>query len=233
MMAGSRPPFTDFPGVKSLYYCRLRPHPAHALDGECCHLAGEERLLETVFDLRFQLRPQSFFQVNAFQAERLYLAVLEALEITGEETALDAYCGAGTITLALAKRCKRVTGVEMVRPAILDARQNARCNGLENRVRFVLGDAAKEIPRLVAEGERFDIAVLDPPRKGADPRVLEAIVKASPAKLAYISCEPATLARDLKLLCKSGYRLDFAKQLDMFAYTCHVETIVLLQRKTL
>src|SRR5699024_5716414 len=125
------------------------------------------------------------------------------------------------------------TGVEIVRPAVLDARANAKRNGLSECARFLLGDAAQEIPRLVRAGERFSAAILDPPRRGADARVLEALLLAAPERIAYISCDPATLARDLKALAAGCYRLCFAQPVDMFAYTGHVETIVLLQRETL
>lgn len=227
------PPIHAFPGVQSLYYCRLRPHPAHALDGDCRLLSGAERLEEKLFALRFALLPQSFFQVNATQAERMYAVALDALKVQDGQAVLDAYCGAGTITLSLAARGARATGVEVVRPAVLDARANARRNGLEHSARFLLGDAAQEIPRLIAAGETFDAVVLDPPRRGAEARVLEALIKAAPRQIVYISCDPGTLARDLKALRIGGYRLDFAQPADMFAYTGHVETIVLLQRETL
>ena len=224
------PPIRSFPGVQSLYYCRLNPHPAHALDGDCRLLSGAERLEEELFDLRFALLPQSFFQVNAKQAERMYAVALDALELQNGQAVLDAYCGAGTITLLLAARGARATGVEIVPPAVADARASARHNGLEHAARFLLGDAAREIPRLIAEGETFDAAVLDPPRRGADARLLEALVKAAPRRIAYISCDPGTLARDLKILKAGGYCLNFAQPVDMFAYTGHVETVVLLSK---
>ncbi len=230
---GKEPPIREFPGVASLYYCRLKPHPTHALDGECRLLAGAERLEETLSGLRFSLLPQSFFQVNAAQAEHMYALALDALSLAPDEAALDAYCGAGTITLLMAARGARATGIELVRPAVLDAEASARRNSLSGRARFLLGDAAEALPRLVASGERFAAAVLDPPRRGVDERALRALVDAAPQRVAYISCDPATLARDLKLLAAGGYRLIFAQPVDMFAYTGHVETIVLLQRETL
>lgn len=230
---GKEPPIREFPGVASLYSCRLKPRPAHALDGECRLLAGAERLEETLCGLRFSLLPQSFFQVNATQAERMYAVALDALELKAGESLLDVYCGAGTITLLAAARGAQATGIELVRPAVNDARANARRNNLDHAARFLCGDAAEELPRLVRAGERFAAAILDPPRRGADKRVLEALLQAAPERLAYISCDPATLARDLKHLTAAGYRLIFAQPVDMFAYTGHVETIALLQRKTL
>ena len=225
-----QPPFTAVEGVDSLYYCRLRPRPVHALDGECRLLAGAQRLDETILGLRFSLHPQSFFQVNAAQAERMYALALDGLELTGAQTALDAYCGAGTITLALAQRCARAVGIEIAPPAVEDARENARVNGLAAKARFCLADAVQEIPRMVKSGERFDAAVLDPPRKGVDERVIQAVVQAAPRRLAYISCDPATLARDLRLLCRSGYALIHVQPVDMFAYTGHVECVALMSR---
>lgn len=230
---GPHAPLASLEGVDSLYYCRLRPRPAHALDGDCRLLSGRERLDESLLGLRFALHPQSFFQVNATQAERMYAAALDGLALAGDESALDVYCGAGTITLSLARRCAHATGVELVAPAIRDANANAQRNGLASRTRFLLADAAEAVPRLIAEGSRFDVAVLDPPRRGADARVLDALAQAAPRRIAYISCDPGTLARDLRLLCAKGYALQSALPVDMFPYTGHVETIVLLQRENM
>lgn len=231
--AAAQPPMRDFHGVQSLYYCRLKPRPTQALDGDCRLLAGEPRQEETLSGLRFSLLPQSFFQVNAAQAERMYALALDALRLCEGTRMLDAYCGAGTITLLSAARGALSTGVEVVPPAVMDARDNARRNGLSDRTRFLLGDAAEIVPRLLAAGERFDAAVLDPPRHGADARVLEALLRAAPERIAYISCDPATLARDLKRLAAGGYRLKFVQPVDMFAYTGHVETVVSLQKEAL
>lgn len=164
--AGAEPPVARARDVDSLYYCRLAPRPAHALDGVCRRLAGKERLEETLLGLRFLLHPQSFFQVNAAQAERLYQIALKAVE--GAGTVLDVYCGAGTITLLLARAHERAVGVELCAPAVADARENARANGLADRVQFVHADAAHAVPQLTAAGTRFDAAILDPPRRGAD-----------------------------------------------------------------
>ena len=224
------------PGLESLWFCRLNRRPAHALDGRCARLWGAEALDETLLGLMFQVSPQSFFQVNPAQTERLYACALEAAGLTADRglNVLDAYCGAGTITLAAARRAKSALGIEIVAPAIADARRNARRNGLEERARFICGDAAREIPRLLSRGERFDAAILDPPRKGCDAALLEALIRARIPTLAYVSCNPATLARDVKLLCAGGYRLEWAQPVDMFAWTGHVETVVSLyyQRST-
>ena len=145
---------------------------------------------------------------------------------------LDAYCGVGTIALAAARRAHDVLGVEIVAPAIADACQNARRNGLSDRARFVCADAAEEIPRRVAQGERFDAVILDPPRKGADEKLLRALLRAAPPRIVYVSCDPATLARDVRILSDGGYRFNWAQPVDMFPWTGHVETIALLQRAT-
>lgn len=221
----------DVPEVRSLHYCRLRARPAHALDGVCRKIRGREVLHDTLLGLDFALSPQSFFQINPHQTEKLYAC---ALDVIGEnKRVLDVYCGAGTITLSAAKRGCRATGVEIVPPAIENAKKNAAANHLENAAGFICGDAAIEIPRLIANGKRFDAVILDPPRKGADARVLNAIASSGVSQIAYVSCNPSTLARDVKILAADGYRLEWAKPVDMFPWTEHVETIVLLQRETL
>lgn len=218
------------PSLKSLYFCLLNRRPAHALDGRCAKLYGASALEETLLGLRFEVSPQSFFQVNPAQAEVLYEKALEAAGIVPDcgLNVLDAYCGAGTITLAAARCASFATGVEIVPPAIADAKRNAARNGLSDRARFLCGDAARELPRLITRGERFDAAILDPPRKGCDPATLDALVAAKVPALAYVSCNPATLARDVKLLSAGGYRLEWAQPMDMFAWTGHVETVCLL-----
>lgn len=213
------------PSLRSLWLCQLNRRPAHALDGRCTRVFGEEALPDTLMGLRFTISPQSFFQVNPDQAERLYAAALEAAGIGPgcDMNVLDAYCGAGTITLCAARHCRRVTGIEIVPPAIADAKRNAARNGLEAKAGFLCGDAATEIPRLLKRGERFDAAILDPPRKGADAALLEAIADARIPALAYVSCNPATLARDVKRLAARGYRLEWAQPVDMFPFTGSTE----------
>ncbi len=222
------------PELKSLWLCRLDRRPAHALDGQCAKLWGADALPETLLGLEFTVSPQSFFQVNPDQTEVLYAAALEAAGIRPGcgLRVLDAYCGAGTITLAAARWADHATGIEIVPPAIADAKRNAQRNGLGDRTRFICADAAREIPRLLKRGERFDVAVLDPPRKGADPALLDALIAASIPTLSYVSCNPATLARDVKRLAAGGYRLKYARPVDMFPWTGHVETVVLMSRKS-
>lgn len=223
----------ELPEVVSVHFCKLNHRAAHALDGACSWVAGRRSLEDELLGLRFELAPQSFFQVNPPQAEKLYLKALEAAGLLEDapKRVLDAYCGAGTITLAAARRAEHVLGVEIVPPAIENARQNAWRNGLENRARFICGDAAREIPRCIAAGERFDAAILDPPRKGAEAALLNAMADAGIPRIAYVSCNPSTLARDVKLLIARGYRLQWAQPVDMFPWTEHVETVCLIMLK--
>ena len=221
------------PGLQSLWYCQLNRRPAHALDGRCIRIFGGNTLTMSLFDLRFELSPQAFFQVNAPQAERLYEKALEAAGVLpgGDRSVLDAYCGAGTISLCAARRGARVTGVEIVPQAIENARRNAQINGLSGQSHFICADAAQAIPQLLNRGEYFDAVILDPPRKGADEALLAAIARAPIPTVSYVSCNPATLARDAKYLCVNGYRLKWAQPVDMFPWTGHVETVALMSRK--
>ena len=328
------------PELRSLYFLLQNRRPSHALDGRCMHLWGQRALDDELMGLTFSLSPQSFFQVNAEQAERLYEVALAAVGLgaenarvshqpeagcaaprTGSEMGdsclpagqtpardasvrvphqpeagcaasrtgagkedsslpagqtpvqdasvrvshqpeagcaaprtgagkgnsslpagqtpvrdvevrvLDAYCGVGTIALAAARRACDVLGVEIVAPAVADAVQNARRNGMDGHARFVCADAASEIPRRIARGERFDAVILDPPRKGADEKLLRALLLAAPPRIAYVSCDPATLARDVRILCEGGYHFEWAQPVDMFPWTGHVETVVLLSHK--
>ena len=220
------------PELKSLYFLLQKRRPAHALDGDCIHLWGDWTLEEELLGLQFSISPQSFFQVNSEQAEVLYREALKAAGLgqDGSKRVLDAYCGTGTITLAAARLAAQATGVEIVRPAIADANRNAARNGLADRTRFICDDAARAIPRLIGAGEHFDAAILDPPRKGADEKLLNALIQADIPRIAYVSCDPATLARDVKLLSAGGYRLEWAQPVDMFPWTGHVETVVLMSR---
>ena len=219
-------------GTVSLWYCQLNRRPTHALDGKCVQLWGAPTLHERLFDLDFEISPQSFFQVNRHQTEVLYQKALDAAGIRPgcDLCVLDAYCGAGTISLSAARWAKQVTGIEIVAPAIDNARRNAESNGIQNG-RFICGDVARELPRLLARGNRFDAVILDPPRKGADNNTLLAIAQAQIPTVSYVSCNPATLARDLKILSAHGYQLQWAQPVDMFPWTGHVETVVLMSRK--
>lgn len=193
-------------------------------------LWGEDAIEDVLCGLRFRVSPRSFYQVNRDQAEVLYQRALAAAGLTGTETVLDLYCGTGTITLCLARRARQAIGVELVEAAIQDARENARRNGIEN-VRFFCADAGQAAQRFSREGVQPDVIVVDPPRKGLSEAVTGAIVQMAPQRVVYVSCDPATLARDVKRLAAEGYRLTHAEAVDLFPRCSHVETVVLLSRK--
>lgn len=193
-------------------------------------LWGQDHLEETLCGLRFRLSVPSFFQVNREQTEVLYGKALELAALTGTETVLDLYCGIGTISLALAKAARRVIGAEVVPEAIEDAKANAARNGIAN-AEFFCGDAEKIAARLAAEGLKSDVITVDPPRKGLAPGVVDAIVRMFPKRVVYVSCDPATLARDIKRFTEQGYRPQTALAVDLFPRTSHVETVVLLSKE--
>ena len=193
-------------------------------------LWGKETILDRIGKLSFHVSARSFFQVNSEQAERLYQKVMDCAALTGRETVIDAYCGTGTISLFLARQARKVYGIEIVKPAILDAQKNARDNSVKN-VEFIVGDATKIMPRLYREGVRADVVVVDPPRAGCTEEVLTTFANMAPARIVYVSCNPATLARDLAILTKSGYEMQEVRPVDMFPQTAHVETVVLMSRE--
>ena len=192
-------------------------------------LWGAEAIEDILCGLRFRISPRSFYQVNRDQAEVLYGMVLAAANLHGTETVLDLYCGTGTITLCLARQAKQVIGVEVIDAAIEDAKRNAERNGIEN-ARFFCADAGQTAQTLCEEGIRPEVIVVDPPRKGVSPEVIDAIEKMAPDRVVYVSCDPATLARDVKLLCNKGYHLTHAEAVDLFPRCAHVETVVLMTR---
>jgi len=218
------------PGLRSLYLNVNRRGDNVILGPDSRLLYGEERLQDTLCGMRYALSPQSFFQVNPVQTEKLYETAVELAGLTGSELAADLYCGAGTISLLLAQRARKVVGIEIVPQAIRDAEENARVNGVSN-VQFHAAAAEELLPRLVEQGLRPDVVVLDPPRKGSEEAVLRAIVQASPRRIVYVSCDPATLARDAKLLCAAGFRPDACQPVDMFCQTGHVETVLSLSQQ--
>lgn len=193
------------------------------------HIGGAECIHELIGDLRFGVSPQSFLQVNPIQTEALYGAALALLEPQPGESVIDAYCGIGTISLLLAQKCARVIGIEQVMPAVQDARSNAALNGIGN-AEFVCGSVEALLPELL-ERHAVSALTLDPPRKGCDVAALEAIGQSGVKRLAYVSCNPATLARDCRLLVGFGFSLVAAQPVDMFPHTSHVETVVLMSRK--
>ena len=190
---------------------------------------GRDYLEETLCGLTFRLSVPSFFQINRAQTERLYEKALEYAALTGKETVLDLYCGIGTISLALAQRAGQVVGAEIVPEAIADAKANAQRNGVTN-VRFLCGDAGQAAFQLAAEGIRPEVICVDPPRKGLAPEVPEVLASMSPDRIVYVSCDPATLARDVKRFSALGYQVRSAQAVDLFPRTQHVETVVLLSK---
>ena len=190
-------------------------------------LWGEPMLEDRLCGHSFLLSPEAFYQVNHAQAEQLYRCAVAFAGLTGQETVIDLYCGAGTITLALAEQAKTVIGVEIVPEAVENARRNAQRNGVEN-VEFLCADAGQAAQRLAARP--VDVLVVDPPRKGLDETARDAILKMQPPRVVYVSCDPATLARDVAELCGTGYRLERAQAFDLFPRTNHVETVVLLSK---
>ena len=194
-------------------------------------LWGQDFLMDTLCGLTFKLSVPSFYQVNRDQAEVLYGKALEFAALTGEETVLDLYCGTGTITLCLAKQAKKAIGAEIVPPAIEDAKENAARNNIEN-AEFFCGDAADIAAKLEREGLRPDVITVDPPRKGLAPEVIASVAGMGPKRVVYVSCDPATLGRDVKIFDGFGYKAVRAAAVDMFPGTRHVETVVLLSRET-
>ena len=182
-------------------------------------------------ELTFSISPLSFYQVNPMQTEKLYSLALEYAGLTGKESVWDLYCGIGTISLFMALRAKEVYGVEIIPQAIDDARQNAVRNHISN-AEFFVGKAEEVLPAAYEKEESHpDVIVVDPPRKGCDEKCLDTMLKMAPVRIVYVSCDSATLARDLKLLCAGGYRLERVRPVDQFAHTVHVETVVLLSQQ--
>lgn len=217
--------------IHSLYQIVLKDRPADALDGRCILLAGKRVLIDRLAGLSFAISPRTFFQVNMVQTDRLYEYVREAAALTGRELVLDAYCGCGTISLALARDAARVIGVELNEGAIEDAKENANRNGLWEKAEFYAGDAGVKVVELIDQGLRPDVLVVDPPRKGIDARLLSAIVKGQISRVVYVSCNPGTMARDIQRLTEEGaYRLEYIKPVDMFSQTEHVECVARLTR---
>ncbi len=191
---------------------------------------GKDTISDTLCQNEYEISPHSFFQINPVQTENLYNKAIEYADITKDDTVLDIYCGIGTISLTAARKAKKVIGVEIVEQAIEDAKKNAASNGITN-AHFYAGSADKIVPRLIKGGEKPDIVIIDPPRKGSDEITLDTIIKAQPQKIVYVSCNPATLARDIKFLNQGGYTLKKVTAVDMFPNTVHVESVVLLENK--
>lgn len=217
------------PGLVSVVINSHREKNNVALGKKLRTAWGKDTIQDELCGLTFRLSPLSFYQVNRAQAERLYEKAAEYAGLTGKETLLDLYCGAGTIGLSMAGKAKKVIGVEIVPEAIENARQNARDNHIEN-AEFLCGDAAKAAEELARRGERPDVILLDPPRKGCSPELIETVAGFQPRRIVYVSCDPATLARDLKHFAELGYPPREATPVDLFPATAHVECVTVLSR---
>ncbi len=218
------------PGVTGIVL-GINTRPGNAVLGDRYRtLWGEDTITDTLCGLTFRLSVPSFYQVNRDQAERLYEKAVEFAGLTGTETVLDLYCGAGTITSVMARRAREAVGAEIVPEAVEDARENARRNGIGN-VRFFCGDAAAVAADFAARGMRPDVICVDPPRKGLAPEVVEAVAAMAPERVVYVSCDPATLGRDVKRFADLGYTAVRAAAVDLFPRTAHVECVTLITHK--
>ena len=234
----------EFPGKKAFVQELIQRHPeittvvlncnqretSMVLGTKEITLYGEGYMEDELCGKRFRISPQSFYQVNAKQCEVLYRTAIDAAQLTGAETLLDAYCGTGTIGLCASDGCKQLIGVELNADAIRDAKENARRNGVEN-ARFLCDDAGRFMQKLAKEGNAPDVVMMDPPRAGSDQKFLQSLLMLKPKRVVYVSCNPETLARDLRVLVDGGYQAEWATTVDMFPGTEHVETVVLLSHK--
>ena len=220
----------EIPGMTSITINVNKKHSNVILGEEIRLLWGQEYITDRIGDISYQISPLSFYQVNPMQTQKLYAKALEYADLHGQETVWDLYCGIGTISLFLAQKAKFVRGVEIVPAAIENAKENAKLNGLEN-TEFFVGKAEEVLPREYKKnGVYADVIVVDPPRKGCDETLLETMVEMNPDRIVYVSCDSATLARDLRFLCDNGYELKKVCGVDQFPQTVHVETVVLLSK---
>ena len=191
---------------------------------------GNDQITDKIGDLKFRISPQSFFQINSLQTPRLYDLAIKKADLKPSDVVIDAYSGIGTIGLSVAKHVKAVRGIEVVRDAIKDAKDNAKLNGIDN-AKYYLGKAEEVMPRWAKQGLKTDVVFVDPPRKGLTPEFIDATVKTGPEKVVYISCNPATMVRDLQLFQEQGYEFDRIDPVDMFPQTPHVEAVTVLTKK--
>ncbi|MDO4274602.1 MAG: 23S rRNA (uracil(1939)-C(5))-methyltransferase RlmD [Eubacteriales bacterium] len=221
----------EIPGITSITVNVNKKRTNVILGDELRLLWGQTYITDKIGDVTYRISPLSFYQVNPRQTQKLYAKALEYAQLTGEETVWDLYCGIGTISLFLAQQARFVRGVEIVPAAIGDARENARINGIEN-VEFFVGKAEEVLPEEYDKnGVYADVIVVDPPRKGCEEKLLETMIQMQPKRIVYVSCDSATLARDLKYLCGKGYEMERVCAVDQFGGTVHVETVTLLTRK--
>lgn len=221
----------QIPGMTSIT-CSVNKENTNVIMGkEIKEVWGQGYITDYIGDVKYQISPLSFFQVNPAQTETLYGLALEYADLKGEETVWDLYCGIGTISLFLAQKAKKVYGVEIIPQAIDDARNNAKLNGFEN-AEFFVGKAEEVLPEQYEKNQVYaDVIVVDPPRKGCDETLLRTMVSMKPERIVYVSCDSATLARDLKYLCENGYEIVKARAVDQFPHTVHVESVVKLVKR--
>ncbi|WWR15725.1 23S rRNA (uracil(1939)-C(5))-methyltransferase RlmD [Lachnospiraceae bacterium JLR.KK008] len=218
-------------GMTSVSYCVNREKTNVIMGEKVVSLWGSRTIRDQIGEITFSISPLSFYQINPVQTRKLYELAVEYADLHGTETVWDLYCGIGTISIFMAGKAGRVYGVEVIPQAIEDARENARLNGIDN-AEFIVGKAENVLPeKYASEGIHADVIVVDPPRKGCDEKCLETILQMRPQKIVYVSCDSATLARDLKILCEGGYELQRVRPVDMFPQTVHVETVVMLSHK--
>lgn len=220
------------PSVTSIILNTNRDKTNVVLGKTCRTLWGKDTISDTLCGLEFEIAPHAFYQVNRTQAETLYGKAAEYAALTGNENLLDLYCGTGTIGLSMAHKAKKLIGAEIVPAAIENAKRNAVRNHIEN-AEFICGDAAYAAKVLYDRGEKPDVVIIDPPRKGCDTALIATIAAMRPERVVYVSCDPATLARDLKQFDESGYKIQAVTPVDMFPCTAHVETVVLLIKKSI
>src|SRR5690625_326612 len=220
----------SYPAIKSIIH-NVNKEKTNVIMGKKLRtLFGEDYIYDSIGELTFKISPRSFYQVNPVQTKVLYDKALEYADVGADDIVIDAYCGIGTISLFLAQQAKKVYGVEIVPEAIRDAKENARLNGITN-TEFVVGAAEKVMPWWTAQGLKPDVIVVDPPRKGCDETLLQAMIDMQPKRIVYVSCNPSTLARDLRILEDGGYETKEVQPVDMFAQTTHIESVVRIERR--
>ncbi len=217
------------PNLKSVIFNSNRKNTNVILGSKNRTAYGKDYITDILCGLEFKISPLSFYQVNSSQAEKLYTIAKDYADLKGNEVLLDLYCGTGTIGLTMADKCKSLVGVEIVEDAIKDAKENAKINNIDNG-RFICGDASEAAKQLQSEGIKPDVIIIDPPRKGCDKSLIDTIAQMNPDRVVYVSCDPETLARDLRLFAEKNYSIKEITPVDLFSRTVHVECVVLMSR---
>jgi 23S rRNA (uracil1939-C5)-methyltransferase len=220
----------EYPKLNSIVQNINKENSNVILGDKCITLYGDEYITDILGDFKFKISPLSFYQVNPVQTELLYNTAKEFADLTGKETVFDLYSGIGTISIFMSDKAKKVYSVEVVEDAVKDAIENAKINNIDN-IEFIQGEAEKVAPELYEKNIKADVVFIDPPRKGCEQSLLSTIVEMNAKKVIYISCNPATLARDLKYLSDNGYKIEKVQPVDMFPQTSHVETVVLMSQR--